>query len=210
MAENLSLQKERLTARLDKLTDIFADGHIDEQTFLRRKETLLHQLQPLKQKLEDSEATAIEQESTIREKLELAMSALSLYRAADWPNRRNLVQTVTSNRYVRGKNLELVLSQPFGEIAKRVPVHCGGPQGSRTAAMDLLLALLQTILPLYPFPHAAIQGANSRVQGDLEERVRRRDLRRGRPRARRTGPGTILHSGPVEWPTRQSQLGTSV
>jgi hypothetical protein len=47
--------------------------------------------------------------------------------------KRSLVKIVTSNRQLVGKRLEIALSKPFDEIAKRHDVSNGGTLGLRIA-----------------------------------------------------------------------------
>jgi len=59
--------------------------------------------------------------------LELAESAYQTYESAFPPERRELVETVTSNREVTGKTLEVTLDLPFSLIAERWKSSNGGP-----------------------------------------------------------------------------------
>ncbi len=86
--------------------------------------------------------------------LELAGSAYSLYKTMLPYEKRDLIQTVSSNRYAEGKNLTVMLSLPFAEVAKRS--QSGGGCTTQTTGLiwDALLDRLPGLLIEHQASHS--------------------------------------------------------
>jgi hypothetical protein len=82
----------------------------------------------------------------LRQILERADSAYSAYNSGTAPEKRDLVDTVTSNRLLDGKSLEVSLNSPFAAIANRFESVDGSPgRDVPRTSMRLLQTLTQII-----------------------------------------------------------------
>ena len=115
-----TLNTQRLTLsslydRLNRLTDAFIDGTIEKDLFERRKTALLMEQKELEEKIAGLEANQRTVPDRLAEFLELAGTAYFQYKLALPDEKRDLLEMVTSNRRVNGRNVELTLSLPFSE-----------------------------------------------------------------------------------------------
>ena len=126
-ANSVDLRLAELTARMDRMTDMFIDGSLTEADFNRRKETLLLEKAQL-----ESERQELEQEHLPRDEmqkfLELMKALKTLYKLAKPEERRWMVETWFSNRKVRGREPCLepyswLLSQNICVLAPYVKKH---------------------------------------------------------------------------------------
>jgi hypothetical protein len=65
--------------------------------------------------------------------------------------KRDLLDSVTSNRLVSGKTPEIMLASPFNEVANRFECTSGGPRRSIPRTWHALIKRLLTIVPGTPF-----------------------------------------------------------
>lgn len=139
-ATSLTLAKNK--DRLGRLTDAFLDGSIDKELYEERKEALLLE----RAALEENLASMARHPASLPERLagffELADAACSLYKSALPVEKRELVETLTSNRRLDGKSLDIVLAQPFRLIAERQQNTHGVPYRDSIRTFDRLLKKL--------------------------------------------------------------------
>lgn len=137
----MNLNLKRIEDRLDRLTDAYVDQLITKDVFERRKESLLMD----RRGLEDSIAGIKDGTHSIPDKvsrfLELAGSVIISYETGLTEEKRDLLKSVTSNRQVDGKNVEVELYLPFQEVANRHKIQYCVPYRDRprTFYLDLLL-----------------------------------------------------------------------
>jgi hypothetical protein len=111
-SRRLDLQLGQIEQRLTRLTDVVIDGTIDKETFNERKAALL----PSKRKLLEELASTTSMPSiadVIAEKFEQANTAQTLYESEVSSEKRSLVESLSSNLAVDGKNLAITLKSPF-------------------------------------------------------------------------------------------------
>jgi site-specific DNA recombinase len=146
IAASLQVQIGQLEDRLTRLTDAYIDRLIDKDTFEQRKTALLME----RRQLEDSQAQwragQRSEADELQEILEQADSAYSGYNSGDPTDKRDLVDTVTSNRALNGKSLEVTLSSPFDAIAKRFENISGSPRRDIHRTWHRLLPKLLNLL----------------------------------------------------------------
>jgi site-specific DNA recombinase len=116
---SVKLRLDAVKDRLNRLTDAYLDGALDRSMFEERKQGLLGE-----QKMLEEQLAHLNQENgkgieRLEKFLELAGNASLSYELALPEEKREMIQIVTSNRRVAGKNLELEPSLPFREIANR-------------------------------------------------------------------------------------------
>lgn len=105
-SQSARLQLAQIDSRLERLTDVMLDGVIDQETYAKRKEALLLERIRVEAILENarnkrSDAWHVEKF------LELIKSLVELYRIANPPEKRELVEITTSNRMVAEKNISV-------------------------------------------------------------------------------------------------------
>lgn len=122
-ALRLQLAKER--GRMERLTDALIDRLIDRETYDRRRAEILASTNSIEQKIQRMEAEYGSVRQMVQEYLELWKSLHSSYEAANAYEKRDLVLTLTSNRFVSGKNVEIELSEPFVTFETELhPTEC--------------------------------------------------------------------------------------
>jgi len=142
----LALQIRQLEDRLTRLTDAYIDRLIDKDTFEQRKTALLGERRQLEDSLSQWQRGKRNEGDELQQILEQANSACSGYELGTVPDKRDLVDTVTSNRLLNGKSLEVTLSSPFDAIANRFERQDGSPRRDvHRTSMRLLQTLAQII-----------------------------------------------------------------
>jgi site-specific DNA recombinase len=133
------LKLEQSEARLSRLTDALVDNLIEEEIYTEKKNNLVLATKELKEKLATVETNELEALSKTEKFLELVNSAYSSYKSANYTNRRNLVQTVTSNFFVNEKSVSIKLNLPFELVINRKGVRSGGPFRNRPRTLAHLV-----------------------------------------------------------------------
>ena len=113
------LRIEKVTERLNRLTDVYLDQALDKAMFEERKASLLGERRALEDKIRDYEANQRSIPEEIEKCVELAGSAYSLYRSASYDKKRRLFRILMSNCTIREKRLDFTWQIPFREIAVR-------------------------------------------------------------------------------------------
>jgi hypothetical protein len=128
------LQKTQIAQKIERLTDTYLEGDLEQEIFRHRKEKLL---------LESKSKEAAEHEilydlgkvfAKARRFLEQAKSLISSYETGSFEERKELVETVTSNLAVERKKLITTMKSPFYELSERHDLCLGEPKrdGHRT------------------------------------------------------------------------------
>ena len=143
---SLELQIKQLEDRLTRLTDAYIDRLIDKDTFEQRKTALLVERRQTEDTLNGWQGGKRSEADELQQILEQADSAYSGYNSGTVPEKRNLVDTVTSNRLLNGKSLEVLLNSPFEAIANRFESVNGSPRRDvHRTAKRLFQALAQIV-----------------------------------------------------------------
>ena len=104
-------------SRLKRLTMAYVDGELDQEMFTAAKEDLLER----KARTAEQWARLMENPAAkfdvIHEALELAASAQQSFHEGNDAEKRSLVETVSSNRWLDGKELSVELQFPFSAMA---------------------------------------------------------------------------------------------
>lgn len=123
----ITLNLGQINTRLRRLTDAFIDGTLDKDLFEDRKTALLMERKVLEEKLQELRSTTHSVPDRIADFLELAGSLYSSYESALRDEKRDLLKVATSNRWVDGKNVDVMLELPFQEVANRANFSYGAP-----------------------------------------------------------------------------------
>jgi site-specific DNA recombinase len=101
---SIKLQRDQVAARLDRLTDVMLDGHIDGEAYQAKKRVLLLEQQGINERLAEATLNTVS-EVRVRKFLELATSLTLLYQSATKPEKRRIVEWATLNRTATGKSV---------------------------------------------------------------------------------------------------------
>lgn len=109
------LQLAAVKDRHDRLVDAYVDGNLDQAAFAARKERLLIEQAQLQERLAASvDNGVIAERAAVM--FELAGSALLSHERANDAERRQLLQMLTSNRFIAGKDVAVELRFPYAEF----------------------------------------------------------------------------------------------
>lgn len=129
VAASVTLSMQQVKSRMDRLTDAYLDNALDRDNFEERKGKLLHEMQELKGREEEINRGDSKLFNRVRNFLELAKSPVNAYHSAKPPEKRKVVEFITSNLATQGKNLLISMYSPFSELANRqnwLNVHLNG------------------------------------------------------------------------------------
>jgi site-specific DNA recombinase len=138
----LELSANALDERLNRLTDAFLDQTIDPQTFNRKNAEWLLRRRELADQMRTVKARPDVVLNKLEEFLELTASAQLSHRIAIPHERRQLLEKVTSNCLVAGKNVSMKLKSPFKVLENYLQMTHGAPSRDRPRTLDTLLAKL--------------------------------------------------------------------
>jgi site-specific DNA recombinase len=125
---SLKLQLGQTDERLNRLTDAYINRLIGKDVFEQRKTALLTERLQIAEALAGWESGSRNAADELLEILERADTAYSAYKAGIVPEKREMVDSLTSNRLLNGKSLELSLNSPFDLIANRTIKQDGSPR----------------------------------------------------------------------------------
>ena len=146
IVSGLQLQLAQIEDRLTRLTDAYIDRLIDKDTFEQRKTTLLMERRQLEGSLSQWQRGERSEADELQELLERGDSAYSGYNSGNVADKRDLVDTITSNRLLDGKSLEVMLNSPFDVIASRTETSDGSPRRDVHRTWKRLLPTLMKLL----------------------------------------------------------------
>ena len=138
--------------RLSRLTDLLVDGVVDPATFEAKKGTLLHEKLGLDEKIAALENDPAWLREKVRRYLELATTASLSYEAANQERKRQMVEIVTSNLTVRGKEASVELREPFRLLSERHSVSPSAPSRDVLRTFSELLVQLSPSLEICQAP----------------------------------------------------------
>lgn len=138
----LSVRLAKMNERLERLTDAYLDQVLEKELFEARKAVLLKERKEVAETIASLSAPEGTGPDRMQEFLELAGSAYLLYQTAIPEEKRDLVRTLTSNRQVVAKNVEITLVEPFRSIADRHNSSNGAPCWDIPRTISQLLSTL--------------------------------------------------------------------
>ena len=103
--------------RLATLTTAFADGDVDRETYLLTKESLLASKTRCGDQLSRLRENPGENYDRAQRTLELAATALQSFEQGNPPQKRGILEAVSSNRTLSGSELSVELAFPFSQMA---------------------------------------------------------------------------------------------
>lgn len=138
----LSMKAELITSRLGRLADAYMDGVFDGETYAVKKETLMRERIEIGQRLATLDDDIEVSSSRLREFLELSKSAYLSYKSANDEEKRDLVETITSNIIAKDKKLIIKLKSPFDRVYERPNGPSGAPFRDTSRTLSALLSQL--------------------------------------------------------------------
>jgi site-specific DNA recombinase len=136
---SLNLRLVTCDDRLTRLTDAYIDQMIDKESFEARKRGLLGERRDLLDHIEALSAADLPWYKAFK-KLELGNAAYSGYISGNVPEKRNIIELVTSNLFAHGNNPVVTLKSPYQEIVNWRKSQIGAPRSGtpRRRARELL------------------------------------------------------------------------
>lgn len=135
----LELSKAKIEERLARLTDAYLDQLIDETELMERRESLLRERRLLEERLAAKVEAPTESLASVAIFLERAKSIQHMYNLALPYEKRDFLADSTSNRLVRGKDVEIRFFPPYEALRTRGKVECCDHvrDGTRTMAANI-------------------------------------------------------------------------
>jgi site-specific DNA recombinase len=147
----IDLALAQVRSRLGRLTDAYLDQAVERDLFEERKNDLVSLRRKLEDRREALSSLQVEALSRVECFLDLARSASLLYEAGSPQGRRRLVEELTSNRTVDGKNVEVKLQSDYQVLADWQPVQSGAPERNGDGNTEMILRLL-SMQPRHDLP----------------------------------------------------------
>jgi site-specific DNA recombinase len=144
----LKLRLSQIDERLGRLTDAYIDRVIEKDLFETRKEALLSERLDVHRQIADWQAGKRDTTAEVAKFIERADSACLAYKTGNVDEKRDLLDSLTSNRLVDGKVPTIMLSLPFSVIAERSNSHDGRPRRNIHLTWRPILSRLAHILGL--------------------------------------------------------------
>jgi DNA invertase Pin-like site-specific DNA recombinase len=139
---NLHLRLAQIKDRLNRLTDAFLDSDLDKIMFEERKKALLLDRTAIEENLTNLSRHGRSTPDRLEKFLELAGNPSLSHEMGLSEDKREMFKIVTSNRQVKGKNLDLEPSIAFREIIKRPKNDCCDQQQDTPRTWDRILSKL--------------------------------------------------------------------
>lgn len=124
---NHILQLQAADTRLNRLTDTYVDGIIEKDLFEERRAALVVQKRDAQDRMNELQANPQLMADKVAGYLERARTAYPNYENATVWEKRELLESVTSNRSVMRKNVAITLKSPFQVIAESRDSLNGAP-----------------------------------------------------------------------------------
>jgi site-specific DNA recombinase len=142
----LEIKRRQLEERVSGLTDAYLDKAIEKDIFLNKKTALQMERRQIDEKLEELRVP-LRMTDRLQGIINLATNATRLFDVGTAEEKRELLEAVTSNRFVDRKNIEITLRSPFDCIAEHNAVTAGSPERIKVRTLDQLLTRLLKVLP---------------------------------------------------------------
>ncbi len=122
----LSLRRDQIAERLNRLTDAYLDRAIERDLYEERKTALLMERRDTDEKIVSLKSGEGNIPDRIALAVELASQAHLAYQAGSVERKRELLKSVGSNLTVSGWNVDVTMAFPFSAIADRTKLSkCG-------------------------------------------------------------------------------------
>jgi hypothetical protein len=143
---SLKLKLGQIDDRLNRLTDAYIDRLVERDIYEQRKTALLAEHLETLEALTGWESGNRNVADELLKILERANTAYSAYKAAIMLEKREMVDSLTSNRVLNGKLLEVTPSSPFDLIATRSKAVDGSPRRDIHRTWKRLLPMMLNLI----------------------------------------------------------------
>jgi len=116
--QNLEQQVQELDKKIDKLINLFLDGLIEKEAYIKKKEELLKQKVDLQERQKDFGKKGVVWVELAREWVEIAHHAGKLALSDDFFEIKQIVKKIGSNRRVMDKKVLMDVVPPFSLVSK--------------------------------------------------------------------------------------------
>ncbi len=140
---SIQLRLAKSDVRLSRLTDAYLDRDIDREIFEHRKSVVLEERANLRDEFSRLSANDLSVHRALRN-LELGNTALSGYKSGIPAEQREIIESVTSNFTLHGKNIVIALRSPFRGLANWRESQIGAPH--RDTAQERAAQILDIAL----------------------------------------------------------------
>jgi site-specific DNA recombinase len=140
--QSIALQLNQMKTRLSALTDAYLDGVLDEHIFREKKNALVlveQSLNDRKTNLDHDLAAGVKK---VEEILGLANDAYLSWKLANAREKRDLVETLTSDITVIDKKVSIKLKIPFQRVVERERARHGRPLRAAARTLSALVSQL--------------------------------------------------------------------
>ena len=127
MKNQLLMNLEQTSNRLNKLADAYVDEVFDKETYLQKKNKIILEQQQIRQQLQRITTDSNEIINQVEEFLELLNKAYLSYKLGQPEEKRHLVKITTSNFGVEQKSVSIKLKKEFEIVAERPRFPVGSP-----------------------------------------------------------------------------------
>jgi hypothetical protein len=156
MIKEINLRLVQLEDRLTRVTDAYLDGLLEKETFEKRRAAMLESRSQMESRMAQLKKHGSSVPDELEKFLELAGNVYSVYKSGVYADKREVVESVTSNCFVSGKNLEIMLNTPFNEVATRFESLSGCPnKGMVRSWKELFPKLIEILHTVQVFPPSA-------------------------------------------------------
>lgn len=128
MKNQLLMNLEQTSNRLNKLADAYVDEVFDKETYLQKKNQIIVEQQEIRQRLQLISTNTGEIINQVEEFLELLNKAYLSYKLGQPEEKRHLVKITTSNFDAERKSVSIKLKKEFQMVAERPKFPVGSPQ----------------------------------------------------------------------------------
>jgi hypothetical protein len=169
--QTFSMQLEQTRERLSKLADAYIDGMVEKETYLMKKNKLVVEEAAIKSHLELVEATEQQALRRVEAFLELINNAYLSYKLGTQDEKRELAKIITSNFFVKDKNVSIKLNYPFQVVADRQVITGGSPDRGTDRTLSALLKQLHVYFQKNDItPESKVEG-QSQIKLSLDRAI---------------------------------------
>ena len=117
--QGFDLQIRKIEHKQEKLLDGYLDSILNKEDYEKRNKKLLLEIQELSEKKETFSTSKEEVYEKVNHFIELCKSPLKLYQSAISEERREMLETITSNFVINRKKVMITMVSPFIELSNR-------------------------------------------------------------------------------------------
>ncbi|REJ76312.1 MAG: recombinase family protein [Acidobacteria bacterium] len=138
--KRIRLEIEKIANRLDRLTDAYLDGVLDEDVFVAKKEKMTEEKDRLDDQINDRKVDFADISKKMVSFFELSNSAYLRYKSGNIRKKREFMDSIVSNFSVKDKSVLIKLKTPFDVVQNRGVIPSGGARRGRARTVYAFLS----------------------------------------------------------------------